>query len=389
MIYKTIALILMSLSSAWSDDLNEVPEDGRLNFTGLALKYVGRAESVQSSADGYQLTLHRVRGHAARPVLVVHGLMGSSSEFLMQGRDSIVHALAAAGHDVWLANYRGNRYSRAHVALNPDGDRDFWQFGPHQHACADLAAFIDTVLNRTGQTQLSLIAHSEGTSITYILGSERPEYNDKIKIFIALAPCMHLHYITKTLPPPLLSIAKKILTTFKRLGIEEVGGYDGIRGTMLRKFCAHTLIGRQVCRQLMLAINGYDAEGMETDFMPTLFWNYPAGSSRMNLEHEFQWITSKRFAKFDYGPKVNMEKYGSEIPPLYDIKKFTMKTFIFAAKNDRLAVLEDTRRQAEELPNVVEYKLVDDELFNHVDFVWTRRTREIQPTILEVLDKYN
>ena len=38
------------------------------------------------------------------------------------------YILANAGYDIWLGNARGNSYSRAHVKLNPDTDREFWDF---------------------------------------------------------------------------------------------------------------------------------------------------------------------------------------------------------------------------------------------------------------------
>lgn len=36
--------------------------------------------------------------------------------------------LADAGFDVWLTNARGNTYGRAHTYLDPDRDKEFWQF---------------------------------------------------------------------------------------------------------------------------------------------------------------------------------------------------------------------------------------------------------------------
>lgn len=59
----------------------------------------------------------------------------------------------------------------------------------------DLPAQIDYILQQTNQTELSLLGHSQGTTTGMILLSERPEYNDKIKIFHAMGPTVILkHY---------------------------------------------------------------------------------------------------------------------------------------------------------------------------------------------------
>ena len=39
----------------------------------------------------------------------------------------VAFILSDAGYDVWLGNYRGNTYSRAHEHLDPD-ELDFWMF---------------------------------------------------------------------------------------------------------------------------------------------------------------------------------------------------------------------------------------------------------------------
>ena len=52
----------------------------------------------------------------------------------------------------------------------------------------DLPKFIDTVLEKTGQKKLTYIGYSMGTTLSYILLSEKPEYNDKMSVVINIAP---------------------------------------------------------------------------------------------------------------------------------------------------------------------------------------------------------
>ncbi len=46
--------------------------------------------------------------------------------------------LANIGYDVWLGNNRGNKYSRSHISLNPDKDKNFWDFSFHEMGKYDL-----------------------------------------------------------------------------------------------------------------------------------------------------------------------------------------------------------------------------------------------------------
>jgi lysosomal acid lipase/cholesteryl ester hydrolase len=47
--------------------------------------------------------------------------------FLKPVLDQIAILLAAQSYDVWLGNFRGNRYSKSHIRLSPK-QAQFWKF---------------------------------------------------------------------------------------------------------------------------------------------------------------------------------------------------------------------------------------------------------------------
>lgn len=47
---------------------------------------------------------------------------------------------------------------------------------------------IDYALGVTGQSQVYYAGHSQGTTSFFVMASERPEYNQKIRLMSALAP---------------------------------------------------------------------------------------------------------------------------------------------------------------------------------------------------------
>ena len=89
--------------------------------------------------DCYHLQMHRIpngkdihgkgQNGITRPaVLLQHGLLGSSADWVMGiPQKSLGYILADAGFDVWLGNFRGNTYSRAHCSLLPN-QKEFWHF---------------------------------------------------------------------------------------------------------------------------------------------------------------------------------------------------------------------------------------------------------------------
>lgn len=101
------------------------------------------------------------------------------------------YILADAGYDVWMANARGNYYSRKHVSLNPDHTK-FWKFSWHEIGYYDHPATIDYILNTTGHEKLHFVGYSQGATSFFVMASERPEYNEKIIAMHALGPVVYM-----------------------------------------------------------------------------------------------------------------------------------------------------------------------------------------------------
>jgi len=62
----------------------------------------------------------------------------------------------------------------------------------HEVGYYDLPASIDYILSMSNTSQLHYIGYSMGSCVFFIMGSERPEYQPKIRSQISLAPVAFL-----------------------------------------------------------------------------------------------------------------------------------------------------------------------------------------------------
>lgn len=99
----------------------------------------------------------------------------------------MVYFFTSPSYDVWLANVRGNKYCREHDKLSST-DKQFWDFDLDDLIEHDIPAIIDAVLNYyPSNTTLSIVAFSQGTTLTMGFLSQFPTYHKKIDKLIMLA----------------------------------------------------------------------------------------------------------------------------------------------------------------------------------------------------------
>lgn len=102
----------------------------------------------------------------------------------------------------------------------------------------DIPTMIDYVLLTTRQKQLFYIGHSQGTTAFFVMCSERPEYNAKIKMMHALAPVGYMNHAAS----PVVRAVELVPTAIQRLA-EVLGIYEFLPSMDFFK-----IIGQQLCR---------------------------------------------------------------------------------------------------------------------------------------------
>uniref|UniRef100_A0A182XVP9 Lipase 3 n=1 Tax=Anopheles stephensi TaxID=30069 RepID=A0A182XVP9_ANOST len=355
-------------------------EDGALRTPELIAKYGYPVESHEATgADGYTISLTRIPPKKQRhptPMLLVHGLLASSADFLIIGpNNSLAYLLADRDYDVWLADMRGNRYSQGHTRLNSSSP-EYWDFSWHEMGYYDLPAAIDYILRQTGARQLDYIGHSQGTTVFFVMASSRPEYNEKIAHMYALSPAVCLKRVRS---PPVRWLLQHVYTLkdlFDAFGVQQFLPHTDSQYEMARMLCPVS-DPDNICMQVVSMTVGPNPAMTDMVAMQVLTGHDPAGASVKQLLHYAQLQRSGKFRQFDYGRRNNTERYSHWNPPAYNLSAVTAPVTIFYAVNDWLIDPRDVVRFSRLLSKRPTMHLVEDENFNHLDFTMAKNARSM------------
>ncbi|XP_039294802.1 lipase 1 [Nilaparvata lugens] len=340
--------------------------------------------------DGYVLTLHRLARPMARPVLLQHGVMGSTETWVMQGpKRDLPYMMYEAGFDVWIGNVRGNLYGRNHVNMSVL-DPKFWEFSWHEMGLYDLPGMLDYIIQWTGYPDVLYVGHSMGTTMAYVMGSMRPEYNRKIRVSIHMAPVAYM-----TLREFFYLYYVKFRTQFTRMytrnGIYELLPRNKYLRMIQADLCRDGSPFQWICIDMFFTLTGADWEQLNRTMVP-MYLRHASPSSIQTLDHFSQLIARPgMFMAYDYkNIRKNYEKYGSYEPPSYNLSRVTAPTVLFYAKNDFLSRQVDVNRISRELPNVVGKKLIQYKKFNHIDYLWGKYSKKlVYDDIINLLRLYS
>uniref|UniRef100_A0A182R885 Lipase n=1 Tax=Anopheles funestus TaxID=62324 RepID=A0A182R885_ANOFN len=352
-----------------------------------------------TTADGYILTMFRIPGSPANPVVkgknvafLMHGLLSSSADLVVAGPGkAIAYMLVDAGYDVWLGNARGNTNSRRHIFHDPDARKTkFWDFSWHEIGYFDLPAMIDYTLAYTGRTTLHYVGHSLGTTSFFVMASTRPDYNKKIRSMHALAPVAFMSNLRSPFVRAFAPFVNQLERVTNLLGVNEFLPSNEMMVLGGQRLCEDESPFQEVCANVLFLIAGYNSPQLNRSLIPAILANTPAGASKYELIHYAQGYNSGRFRQYDFGVSVNQARYGSIRPPDYPLRRVTAPVALHYSDNDLLADVSDVRKLYSYLPNSIGLFRVPDPRWTHLDFVYGIDANTfLYERVISLMKRYN
>jgi lysosomal acid lipase/cholesteryl ester hydrolase len=355
-ISKVLAMVIFgSLASIFRhtasfDELNrDVFCENDQSFTSLVAQDKVDVHEVETH-DNYIIKVFHVqnfpKNRPAGPqpprktLLLLHGVLDSTDEFALSDK-SVLRTLLNRDYDVWLMNSRGNKYSCFNTRIS-NKDLEFWDYSFENMADGDFRAVLNYVYENTNQ-KVIVIAHSQGSTQTFAALSSYPELNGKVEKFMALGPVAFmtgfdsndLYYFGAT---------HNFLHVLNTLHIHKILEHklnnNWMDDIVVKMFCGSTHL---ICDYLISKVCDKDPSKIDTKEMAVFLQHNPSRSNVKSLEHYAQMITNFTGAlrKFDYGAKENMARYGTAIPPAYDLSKIDVKVYMYYGDNDLLTTLKN------------------------------------------------
>lgn len=329
---------------------------------------------VIQTQDGYLLMTFRIptKNDESRfqPVILQHGILGSSADWIDTGRRSLAYRLNEIGYDVWLANARGNTYSKKHVALSEENPK-FWNFSFHEMGLYDITALLGYIEKYTNKSKETIyIGHSMGTTMFLVFSSLLPNISKKVKAMVALAPVAFLSHVRSPLRF-LAPMAKQVESLTETMGIKELFPRSNVLKHLVYDHDVLN-VNKRIWESVMFLVSGFDRGHFDEKLLPVVLDNKPAGTSIKTLLHYAQIIKNDGdFRCFDYGSKEKNNKfYGCCDPPRYTVENVKVPSLLVYAKNDWLATPKDVHSLVRRMSNNPEVYEVPDEKFGHADFLW-------------------
>lgn len=341
--------------------------------------------------DGYVLGMQRILpasglAKARGAVLLQHGLLDSAYTWVAnQPSQSLGFLLADADYDVWLGNARGNTYSMQTVDGADPSSEAFWDFSWDEMLRYDFPALVSAVLNATGRATLAYVGHSQGGIMGIGGAAFAPALQRAVRPMVTLAPALYINHCAA----PGAQQAGQLPTDdiYTLLGRKGVLESTATLETALGTTCS---LDGELCADKICEFAGCDSP-MNFNFsaLPQLVRHFPAGTSTKDLGHFQQQIALQSFRMYDYGAEGNLQHYGQDTPPLYDLSSIpaTYPLAVYYGDNDLLVVPTDIDYLLAQLQSSVNVTVLPS--YGHADFVWGLSAADIlYPSVIDFIQRF-
>lgn len=306
--------------------------------------------------------------------------------------DAIGFQLANEGYDVWMANSRGSTYSLNHTVYDHHHDWRYWDFSFHEMSLYDIPATIEYILRVRNRKSLAFIGHSQGNLSMFILQSLHPEWRHKVKPFIAMAPIAFVPNVYYGLVKTLVQILSPIVTTTRLNQLIKGCIFPKSRALeqSLDLFCVPKPT-TPICDLALVLILGNNFKRANHSLTPIVAHHIPEGTSILNMLHFGQIINSGEFRSFDFGPEENMRRYGSPINPYYPIGNIKSPDIAFiVGRTDPLSTMKNVAitRSMLKVPLMDDY-VVSDPIWGHADYMYASGAGQLANShVIGLVDRY-
>ncbi|MBQ4189076.1 MAG: alpha/beta fold hydrolase [Bacteroidales bacterium] len=290
-----------------------------------------------------------------------HGLSDTAWCFFLLGSKSLPFLLMKEGFDVWLGNNRGNIFSLKHKTKDPtDSNSGFFDYSIDEYVKYDLPATINYIKSKTGGKKMSYIAHSQGSTIFFMLYMENPTLMESsFDHFTSIGTVPNIAHSVFS-PIKLLDIIYKIFDLLKfGKGILTLSHNQRLAVSNLCK----TLPG--VCETFFESGASIKPTGkVDYSKIYNFLYYYPGGTSKKNLLHWSQIHQQKQLVY--YNPNYDKEKTAKPYN-INNLKKWKIKALVARTDMDTFSSYEDVSELYKTVENKSYMKLLDLKNYNHLD----------------------
>ncbi|KQJ99103.1 triacylglycerol lipase 2 isoform X2 [Brachypodium distachyon] len=308
-------------------------------------------------------------------------LLGSPEE-------SLAYVLADRGFDVWVANNRGTRWSRRHTSLDATSWR-YWDWSWDDLVVNDMPDVVDYVRTRTAHKP-HYVGHSMGTLVALAALSEG-KVSEKLKSATLLSPVAYLSHMTTPLGILLANtFAGELISD---LGVAEFNPTSPEVTNIVSGLCHNPGIN---CYDFIRDFTG-ENYCLNSSAIDVVLQYEPQPTSTKTLVHFAQTFRAGVLTKYDYvSPEVNVENYGQEEPPAYNMSRIPVgfPLFLSYGGQDDLAdpadvdlLLADLRRGGHsDATMTVQYL----DKFAHLDFIFGVCAKDyVYKDVVSFLNRFN